>query len=76
MNIITLRTRGLPLTREPNSTDEHGNSVFRLNGDKLDPFDVCEQCRRRVFPDAKLGFDLKFEQIRQQRRQQRETNNW
>ena len=66
---ITLRVKGLPLTREPQEVVD-GWAVFYLNGPALDWAESCNRARSQIFPDVCLpAVDHKFEAILRARRE-------
>lgn len=61
--MITLRVKGLPLTRTPAFVDGDGFSVFHLS-DKVDWADSCNAARAQVFPGVSIpGVDKVFDEI-------------
>lgn len=69
MAVITLRVKGLPLTREPVEIDD-GWAVFHLNGATLDWAESCNRARSQIFPDVALpAVDAMFEAIMRARRE-------
>ncbi len=61
---ITLRVKGLPLTREPQEIDANGFGVFYLDGDKVDWTESCNRARGQIFPNQKIPpVDHRFEAI-------------
>lgn len=60
---MTLRVKGLPLTRTPAYVDENGFSVFHLS-DKVDIVETLNAARTQVFPDVRIPVvDKVFDQI-------------
>jgi len=67
--MITLRCKGLPLTRAPLRVDVEGFSVFEFS-DKLDWAESCNRARAQIFPGVALpALDAKFEAIMAARRE-------
>lgn len=61
---ITLRVRGVTLTRAPQETTDEGWGMFYMNSRVVDWAEACNRARAQVFPDLPLlVFDAKFDAI-------------
>jgi hypothetical protein len=62
--MITLRVKGLPLTREPSTVDAEGFAVFELSHDRVDWAESCNRAREQIFPGMALpAVDRVFDRI-------------